>query len=235
MMIPVNLKPPQDVFELFWIEFGEEYLNYLDAIDDMYAFLSTKRMRDNIVTMSDVKVKDVMASLMVGLKLVGRRNSTIYYELSLPRKYLFSQMLVDYDLIPLIPRVADCIVDLDELGYREHGKYWCLQRENENFEIGGCDTKSFSDYGTIPKEFSFPTYSPEYFWDIVSYNKVLKIDIKHPEINEQLKKQLNNATIELETTSPPNYLFAESDNAGLNRDVEHFKYVNWINDELKFY
>lgn len=248
MMIPINLHPIQgtifflkniitdiflDVFKKFWIEFKEEYFEYLDAIDDMYR--SKKRMRDDIKTDSDRDVKNFMTSLMLGLKLNNRRTKQIIYELPLQRKYLFSQLLVEHELIYLIPRVADCIVDLKELGYREHGKYWCLQKDNDNFVICGCDTDSYSDYGTIPAEFSFPNYSPEYFWDIVSYNQVLKIDTNHPEIREQLTQQRNNRHIILKTTSPVNYLIAGSDNEERNKEVDYFAYVSWINNELHFY
>lgn len=232
LMIPVNINPHLSVFEHFWKEFKNEYLEYVDAIDDMYN--SKDRMRDNIL-LNEKCINDFMISMMVGLKLIGRRNSMIYYELPLSRKYLFSQMLIEHELIPLIPQVADCIVDLNELGYREHGKYWCMQREGEKFVIGGRDCESYSDYGTIPKEISFPTYLPEYFWDIVSYNRVLRIDTNHPEIREQLKKQRNNSRIELKTTCPPNYLLAESDNAGRNREIDYFNYVAFDNDELRFY
>jgi hypothetical protein len=228
LMIPVNLYPEQEVFKKFLMEFKDEYLGYLDAIDNMFG-LGEHARRKQIKTDSDIIIYNFMSSLMNGLKLESRRTFNVHYELPLQRKYLFSKMLLENELIPLIPRVADCIVDLRELGYREHGKFWCLQRYNENFVICGCDTVSYSDYGTIPLEFSFPDYSPEYFWDIVSYNKVLKINTRHSEISEQLTKQRNNRHIELITTSPPNYLYAK-----FNHYAHGFEYVDWTNNELVF-
>jgi hypothetical protein len=124
----------------------------------------------------------------------------------------FSKMLLEHNLIQLIPRPGDCIIDYNdsELGYRDAGKYWCSYRDDHNFIIIPSDIVMFSDYGSLPRDFTFPYYSPEYFKDVLSYYKVIGIDNTHPEIQEQFKKQKDNKTIIFKTTNPPNYLVAEN-------------------------
>jgi hypothetical protein len=208
LMIPVNLRPEHDIFQHFLNEFKDEYIQSIDfqiqEYKQYFTCLSTDKLYQRKTecttdTVSDETIYELMLEMLTNFKLPQER------------RYLFSQMLVEHNLIPLIPRVGDCIIDLNtDFGYREHGKYWCLNRDGSSFNIVGCDTKSYSDYGTIPNEFSFPRYSPEYFWDIVSYNKVLPIDINHPEIKEQLEQKKNNMFIELKTTNPIGYLVAKT-------------------------
>lgn len=240
LMIPINLKPEQEVFQHFFNEFKNEYIEYLDVFMKLWGSdIADKRKTECVTdTIRDDTIYDFMRKMLTGLQISNRSNPGILFQLPQERRYLFSQMLVEHNLIPLIPRVADCIIDLNTyFGYREHGKYWCSHRDDEKggFIIIKLDTESFSDYGTIPEEFSFPRYSPEYFWDIVSYNKVLPIDIDHPEIKEQLEQKKNNIFIDLKTTNPVGYLVAKnSDNVGRNRKPNYFKYVSWLNGQLEF-
>lgn len=218
LIIPVNLTPSEDVFLHFYYEFKKEYFDCLNNDKCVMPPTTTRFF-----------IRDFMRRLLIGLKRSDYCNSNSYRLLSLTRRHLFSQMLVKYSLIPLIPRVADCIVDISGIDYYVQScyKYWCTRQEGENFEIIECD-KNIDFCGTVPREFSFPKYHPNYFVDIMTKNKLVPVDLKHPEVAKQIEEQKNKSHITIKTTIPPNQLDAFIDTSiVVNIDNIDFDRVYW--------